>query len=82
MMKQKEVEQTALSIRSLASASIWEDASWGYVIMTWRSAPAPVVFALSPVKRRANNVSTVGTFIVGAIVGRLLQKWFMNRLQL
>lgn len=41
------------------------------MIITWRDAP-PVAFALSPVKRRANNVSRVGNFIFGAVAWRLL----------
>lgn len=31
-----------------------------------------MVFALSPVKRRANNVSRVENFILGAVAWRLL----------
>lgn len=41
------------------------------MIITWRDPPPPVVFALSPVKRRANNVSRVGNFIFGAFAWRL-----------
>lgn len=61
-------EHTAFSICCLAPASIWEDVSWGYVIITWRDAPLPMLLALSPVKRRVNNVSIVEPFIAGAFI--------------